>query len=40
MDADVLKVICVGANWMYNMKKKEERLWSWLILCDDCNISS
>lgn len=35
-----LKVICIGANWMHPIERNSgvvepERLWSWIILCDD-----
>ena len=37
--SDPLKVICIGANWMHPIKGdsgiEPERLWSWLVLCDD-----
>lgn len=40
-------VLCIGANWMHDLPSRgpdedysfgtaQQRLWSWLILCDDC----
>ncbi|KFZ08424.1 hypothetical protein V502_09362 [Pseudogymnoascus sp. VKM F-4520 (FW-2644)] len=38
------KFICIGANWMHPIKGdsgiEPERLWSWLVLCDDDTVIS
>ncbi|KFY04101.1 hypothetical protein O988_00978 [Pseudogymnoascus sp. VKM F-3808] len=38
------KFICIGANWMHPVKRpsgiEPERLWSWLVLCDDATVIS
>jgi hypothetical protein len=38
--SNLFEVICIGSNWMHPLERDfevvGERLWSWLILCDDC----
>jgi hypothetical protein len=34
----IIKVLGIGANYMFHtgrLDEPEERVWSWLILCDD-----
>lgn len=37
--SNLLKVICIGANWMHPIKRESgiepERLWSFLVFCYD-----
>ena len=45
-NANYVKVLCIGANWMHELphtkndtsildEGSQRRLWSWLVLCDD-----
>ncbi|KFY52453.1 hypothetical protein V496_08430 [Pseudogymnoascus sp. VKM F-4515 (FW-2607)] len=39
------KFICIGANWMHPIERNSgvvepERLWSWIVLCDDATVIS